>query len=93
MVIAEAMASGLPVIASRVGGVPAMVRDGVDGLLFDCGNINQLADHINKVFDDDTLRGTLSRNGREKACAAYSVDAVARATVDVYRKMLGVKSP
>ncbi|MEK7249865.1 MAG: glycosyltransferase family 4 protein [Bacteroidota bacterium] len=90
MVIAESMASGLPVIASRVGGVPVMVKDEVDGLLFDCGNVNQLAEQIVRVFDDSELRRQLSRNGREKAVSVYSSDAVAAATVNVYRTMLGL---
>jgi glycosyltransferase involved in cell wall biosynthesis len=44
--ITEAMASRIPVIASRVGGVPELVRDGVTGYLFDVGNARQLADRI-----------------------------------------------
>jgi glycosyltransferase involved in cell wall biosynthesis len=89
MVIAEAMASGLPVIASRVGGVPLMVKDNVDGLLFECGDTEGLAGQITRVFGDAELRERLSKNGREKAMATYSADAVASATVNVYRSILG----
>lgn len=90
MVLAESMASGLPVIASRVGGVPLMVVDGVDGLLFECGNIGQIAGHVQRVFGDARERARLSQNGREKAIRVFSADAVAGATVGVYKKILGM---
>jgi glycosyltransferase involved in cell wall biosynthesis len=89
MVIAEAMASGLPVIASNVHGVPYMVNDRVDGLLFECGNIGALAKSIVEVLGDEELRKRLSHNGREKACAKFSSNAVAAATVQTYREILG----
>ncbi|MBI5470768.1 MAG: glycosyltransferase family 4 protein [Ignavibacteriae bacterium] len=88
MVIAEAMASGLPVIASRVGGVPLMVSDRKDGLLFECGDIDQLSNLMMEVLEDEALRAMLSKNGKARAAAVYSADAVACATVQVYRTIL-----
>jgi glycosyltransferase involved in cell wall biosynthesis len=89
MVIAESMASGLPVIASNVGGVSMMVTHGVDGLLYECGNVQELVNSILRLFTSDALRRELSMNGKQKAQAVYSADAVASATVQVYRAMLG----
>lgn len=89
MVIAEAMASGLPVIASKVGGVPMMIEHGRTGLLFDCGDSEQLAARVNEVFENTELRRRLSLAGREKARASYSAAAVAEATVNLYRATLG----
>jgi len=91
MVIAEAMASGLPVIASRVGGVPAMIEDEVDGLLFECGNVDQLSERMVRVHEDQELRRRMSTNGRAKALGVYSADAVAAATVQVYKTILGLQ--
>ncbi len=88
MVIAEAMASGLPVIASRVGGVPLMIEHGKTGMLFNCGDVQQLAANINEVFDNAGLRRSLSRAGREKARATFSAAAVAEATVRLYKDTL-----
>jgi glycosyltransferase involved in cell wall biosynthesis len=89
MVIAEAMASGLPVIASNVAGVPFMVNDGIDGLLYECGNTQQLGGIVVEVLGNEELRKKLSRNGRQKAVEMFSSDAVAEATANVYRSMLG----
>lgn len=88
MVIAEAMASGLPVIASRVGGVPMMITDEVDGLMYECGHIGQLTEFMARVFKEKNLHKKLSRNGRERALSTYSSNAVAAATVHVYRTIL-----
>ncbi len=89
MAIAEAMASGLPVIASNVGGVPMMIADGVDGLMFECGNIDQLTECMGRVLKERNLRSDLSRNGRQRALQTYSSRAVAGATVNLYRTILG----
>ena len=89
MAIAEAMASGLPVIASNVGGVPMMIADGVDGLMFECGNIDLLTECMSRLFNENNLRSVLSRNGRQRALQTYSSRAVAGATVNLYRTILG----
>ncbi len=88
MVVAEAMAIGLPVIASRVGGVPYMIQDGVEGLLFHCGNIPDLVRHLLRVLEHEALRQQLTGNARRKAVAMFSPDAVGAATVSVYRILL-----
>jgi glycosyltransferase involved in cell wall biosynthesis len=89
MVVAEAMASGLPVIASRVGGVPHMITDGVDGLLFECGNVMELSRHLLRMLESSHLRHDLACKARQKALSMFSSDAVAAATVEVYRTLLG----
>lgn len=91
MVIAEAMASGLPVIASRVGGIPMMIDHGATGLLFECGDIEQLSATIINVVENSDLRQRLSQAGRVHARATYSADAVAEATVKLYRATLDRK--
>lgn len=89
MVVAEAMASGLPVIASRVGGVPHMITDGVDGLLFECGNVMELSRQLLRILESSHLRHDLACRARQKALSMFSSDAVAAATVEVYRTLLG----
>ncbi len=60
----EAMAAGKPVIASRIGGLPYTVSDGVNGLLFEPGNAADLAQKIARLLDDEGLRRQMGLAGR-----------------------------
>ncbi len=66
-IIREAFARGLPVIASRLGGMADMVRDEVDGLLFDAGDARSLAAALKRLIDDPSLRARL-RGGIRPVC-------------------------
>jgi glycosyltransferase involved in cell wall biosynthesis len=69
--IQEAMASQLPVIASRVGGIPDVISDGYNGLLFQPGNVNSLVKNLLKVINDEECREFLGKNGRRVAKARW----------------------
>ena len=88
MVLAEAMAVGCPVIASRVGGVPFMVADGETGLLYDVGDVAALARLLRRLFTDPTLCVRLSQQAQAQARSMYACKRVAAATVDAYRFLL-----
>ncbi len=76
LVILEAMASGLPVVASRSGGITDIIRDGENGLLAPERDEKQLAAHINRLIRDPALRRTLSQASLETAARFdYSVIA------------------
>jgi colanic acid/amylovoran biosynthesis glycosyltransferase len=60
----EAMASGLPVVATRLSGVPELVEDGMTGLLVEPGDAEALAGAIERLLEDDVLAAELARNGR-----------------------------
>ena len=62
----EAMASGIPVIASRIGGLPYTVTDGVTGLLFEPGDPVDLARQIARLLDDPALRRRMGLAGRQR---------------------------
>ena len=62
----EAMAAGKPVIASRIGGLPYTVTDGLTGLLFNPGNPFDLAEKIGRLLDDPELRQTMGLAGRKR---------------------------
>lgn len=62
--VTEAMSVGTPVVASRVGGIVEIVRDGMDGFLVNPGDPTELADALIRVLGDDDLREKLGRNAR-----------------------------
>lgn len=95
-VIAQAMACGLPVIASRVGGIPDMVEDGRTALLFSFGDLSACAEHIRRMLDDDAFRAGAERALRDQARTRFHPKSVAEQTVSVYREIIapnGAKAP
>jgi glycosyltransferase involved in cell wall biosynthesis len=88
MVVLEAMANAVPVIASRVEGIPEAVRDGVDGLIFEPGSATHLADQIASLVGDQNRWERLSQNSREHQRVALSDRSMARGVADVYRELL-----
>ena len=70
----EAMSASVPVIASRVGGVPGIIEDGVTGKLFEPGNEKELAQSISNLLRDDSERDRLARNSVLHAQKSFSID-------------------
>lgn len=66
-VIVEAMAAGLPVVANQGGGVPEIVRDGVEGFLVTTGNVAEMASAIERILADGQLWERLSKNAKHRA--------------------------
>ena len=62
----EAMACGVPVVSTRLVGIPDLVVDGETGLLAEPNNSEELAGKLQQLIDDDSLRGKLSQNGRQQ---------------------------
>ncbi|MCK4818349.1 glycosyltransferase family 4 protein, partial [bacterium] len=88
MVIAEAMASGIPVIAYDVGGTKYMIKDGSTGFLVKVGDIKELADKIELLLTDKDLRNRMGCKAKEEARRQYHPDVVAKKTIDTYREIL-----
>lgn len=88
LVIAEAMASGLPVITNRVAGAADIIIDGVNGLLLSSpSDVNDLATKIELLLSNAELRETMGERARETA-EKISWDLVAQKTIDVYNTVL-----
>jgi len=83
IVLLEAMAAGLPVIASRVGGIAEVVSDGKTGLLVQTGDSQSLANAVASLISDADLRRRLGAAGRVQA-AGYSWDGIVPQILDVY---------
>lgn len=86
--ILEAMACGLPVVATRVGGVPDIIKNGTNGYLVDTMNQEQIAEALLNLLQDKQLRKDISENNRE-GVRRYRWDAVAATLEGVYQKSLG----
>ncbi len=86
--ILEPMMQGKPVIASRIGGIPEIVDDGVTGLLFEPGNAEDLAEKIQYLWDRPELCKKMGQAGREKALREYSPKKYYERLMDVYKKTI-----
>jgi glycosyltransferase involved in cell wall biosynthesis len=85
----ESLAAGRPVVATRVGGVPDVVRDGEDGFLVDAGAVDQLADALARLAEDGALRERMGAAGRARVLPRYSVDRLVDDVDRLYRALLG----
>jgi glycosyltransferase involved in cell wall biosynthesis len=88
MVIAEALAAGVPVIASNLCGIPYMIQNGQNGHLVDPEDTEEMAGRIAKVMMDTDLRQKMSTAARRAARSRFHPDAVADKTIEVYRHVL-----
>jgi glycosyltransferase involved in cell wall biosynthesis len=87
-VLLEAMAGTRPVVASRVGGNPEIVEDGVTGLLFRAGDATALATQMRRLALDPSLREQLGRAGRTRVEQAFSMESTVREMEQVYEECL-----
>jgi glycosyltransferase involved in cell wall biosynthesis len=74
LTVIEAMAAGVPVVASRVGGIPELIEPEVTGLLVEPGNVAELAAAIARLADDDALRRTLTRRASHLVAERFSLE-------------------
>jgi glycosyltransferase involved in cell wall biosynthesis len=73
----EAMACGLPVVATTVGAAPQMIEDGVDGLLVPPGDSDALGKALERLLEDADLRQAMGRRAGESVRSRYSISDVA----------------
>jgi len=86
--IIEAAAAGLPAVGSRIYGVTDAIVEGVTGLLFEPGDIQQLAQCMRTLADDASLRTRMGQRARERAVRDFSSTVVTAALLDYYEKLL-----
>lgn len=87
----EALAAGRPVVASRVGGVPDVVRDGIDGFLVESGDVDALADRLARLARDPQLGERMGEAGRARVVSRYSVARLVDDIDRLYRSLLTVE--
>jgi colanic acid/amylovoran biosynthesis glycosyltransferase len=86
VVLMEAMASGVPVVASGISGIPELVDDGVSGLLVPPGDPRSLARALRRLHDDPALRERFARAGRAKVVREFDVRANAAKLVSQFER-------
>jgi N-acetyl-alpha-D-glucosaminyl L-malate synthase BshA len=89
LVALEAMASGVPVVASRVGGLPEVVEHGVTGYLAPVGDVEAMAEFSLKILSDCEVRERFGRAARERAVRLFDWHAVVPRYEEVYQRVLG----
>jgi glycosyltransferase involved in cell wall biosynthesis len=75
----EYMAYGVPCVVSDAGGNPELVRDGLDGLLFELDNERELTEKVLDVLGNEARRGEFVRNGRDRVLHEFSIENMCRA--------------
>ena len=84
VVLLEAMANGVPVIATKVGGISDIVVDGKTGFLVEQGNATRLAEKIALLYQDPALRTTMGLAARERVRRFFSWSSIVERTLDAY---------
>jgi glycosyltransferase involved in cell wall biosynthesis len=85
----EAMAAGVAVVATQVGGIPEVVTDGVHGLTVPAGDPVALATALARVLRDESVRAAMAEAGRERVIDAFSIDRAVHRTETLYAELLG----
>jgi glycosyltransferase involved in cell wall biosynthesis len=89
--VLEAMAAGLPIVATAVGGTPEVVVDGITGLLVPPRDPDRLAEAIVALLRDPNLRRTMGRSGRQRVAENFTVERMVEQTQKMYEQLLTEK--
>ncbi len=90
VVMLEAMASEVPVVASRVGGIPEALNYGKAGMLIEQKKPQQIAETVISILTDEKLRKSLSRKGREWVINNFSWDKLATQISEIFKSSLTI---
>lgn len=86
--LGEAMLLGMPVVSSNVGGIPDLIEDQKEGLLFEKGNIKELANCICEIFRNEEKAIELGRNGKKRATVTHDSITNYNRLVEIYEEIL-----
>lgn len=88
LTIIEAMANGLPIIASRVGGIPEIIIDGINGFLYPPGNIDKMAKIVNLLLTNRELREKMSKENTDTFLRNFTPENHYEKLIKVYEKVI-----
>jgi N-acetyl-alpha-D-glucosaminyl L-malate synthase BshA len=86
----EAMSYGVPVVASRIGGIPEVVRDGIDGYLADPMDVDAMAEHVAKLIASPGRRLELGARAKERALKDFAEEPIIDQYEAIYRRVLSL---
>jgi glycosyltransferase involved in cell wall biosynthesis len=92
LAVMEAMASGLPVVACKVGGIPDLVAHGLTGWLADKGDYETLAAYVVDLLENDAVRLAAGAAARERAVARMGLDRGIETTIRLFSQLAGQRS-
>ncbi len=88
VVIMEAMAKSVPVVATCIAGIPEIIEHGVSGLLVSPGDHQGLAEAIAGLANDSDLRASIGKKGRDRVCQGFDITKTVEDLADVFREFL-----
>ncbi|MGQ0619424.1 MAG: glycosyltransferase [Panacagrimonas sp.] len=88
----QASSLGIPIVAARAGGIPEAVRDGINGLLVEPGDVAALGGAVSQLVGDEPLRRRLGAAGRELIAREFSVDTMVEDNLAIYHAVLAERA-
>ena len=89
----ESMRCGLPVIATRVGGNPELVRDGITGYLVPPGDVSSFAEKTVRLLQDKKMRSQMGKEGRLRSIREYRLEDVTYRYLALYEELIDMRTP
>jgi len=89
VVLMEAMATGIPCVAPRITGIPELIRDGADGLLFTASNVAEMATAITQLMDEPDLRRRMAVSARARIADKYNLEKNVDGLATVFSEWTG----
>jgi len=87
----EALASGRACVASRIGGIADIIKDGYNGILVDVGDSASIADAVVRLLDDELLRKNMGERGRSIVMERFTLDLMAENIIQLYKEVISLK--
>jgi glycosyltransferase involved in cell wall biosynthesis len=84
----QAAAAGVPIVGTRVGGIPEIVRDGVNGYLVSPADPHSITEASVRILSDFELARQMGINGNKLVEEHFSIDSMVRGNLEVYREMM-----
>lgn len=86
-VVQEGMAAGLPIVASRIGGIPEMIEDGISGLLVSPGSVSELSDALLKLISEPNMRHAMGERARARMASDFTMESYINNIISVYESL------